>query len=316
MKNIFSLLFLLVLILSAPTYSTAYSYKIVAIVNGESISNIQLKDRVNLIISSSGISNTPETKLKVTKEAMEVLINETLQNQEAKAKGVEVTEVDIQNAMSDLEKRNQIAPGTFKTFIAAKGLSYEATMDQVKAGIQWKKTVSRFFRSQVMITDAEVNAKKKELSKLMAKSSASISEIIIPESFEDKAPTTELIKKIITDTRAGADFAATAKKYSVGRTASKGGFVGWVDEGKIIDPLASAVRKTKTGGISDPIHTEGLYVIVRVNDRKVFDPINDEKSIREAVMMEKLDGQSKRYIKELRQKALIERKYTDIKELI
>lgn len=309
-------IFLFLLLLATASASFAYSYKIVAIVNGESISNIQLRDRVNLIINSSGVPNNPETRMKVTKEAMEVLINESLQNQEAKAKGVEVTDADLKNAEADLEKRNGIAPGSFKSFITSKGLSYDAALEQIKAGIQWKKTVSRFFRSQVSVSDAEVQAKKKELAKISAKRSVSISEIIIPESFDDKAPTTDLINKIISESRAGADFSALAKKFSVGKTASKGGLVGWVDETKIIEPLASAVRKTSTGGVSDPIHTDGLYVIVKINDRKVFDPANDDRSLREAVMIDKLESQSKRYIKELRQKALIERKYNDIKELL
>lgn len=308
---------LLALAIMIPAFSYALSYKIVAIVNGESISNIQVKDRVNLIISSSGIAPTQESRLKVTKETIEVLINEALQLQEAKAKGVDISEQDVSAAIEDLEKRNRIPSGGFKKFITSKGLSYDAAMSQIKAGIQWKKTVSRFFRAQVLITDAEVEAKKKEFAKIKSKTTSNISEIIIPQEFEDKTSTAELAKKIIEAVKnEGRDFSDLASKYSVGKTAKKGGLVGWVDESKIVEPIGSTVSKTPVGEITEPIYVDNLYVIVKVNDRKVFDPANDSKSIKDALMMEKLEGQSKRYIKELRQKALIERKYKDIAELM
>ncbi len=315
MNKIFVFLLLAASLVDVPL-SYAYSYRVVAIVNGESISNIQLKDRVNLVLSSSGIPDTSANRSKVTKEALEVLINETLQSQEAKAKGVEVSDSELEKAISDLEARNRIPAGSFKEFITSKGISYNATIDQIKAGVQWKKTVSRFFNTQIVISDAEIAAKKKEFAKIPSKRTANISEIIIPESFDDKSPTKDLVNKIIEDTRAGADFSVLAGKYSVGKTAKKGGAIGWIDEDKIVEPLASVVKKTKTGSVADPISTDGLYVLIRINDRKIFDPASDDKSIREAVLMQKMESQSKRYIKELRQKALIERKYKDISELI
>ncbi len=312
---IFNLFFILAGLL--PSISNAITYKVIAVVNGESISNIQLKDRVNLIISSAGMPNSKEVKEKVTKEAMEVLINETLQNQEAKSKGIEITEDELKQAISDLETKNGIEKGGFKKFLNARGVSYNATVEQIKAGVQWKKTLSRFLRSQILITDKEIADKQKELTNIKKQTLVNISEIVIPKEFDDNSSTFELLDKIITTVNSGErDFGDLASKYSVGKTAIRGGLVGWIEEDKIMEPIKSEVMKTQTGKISEPIFVDNLYVIILVNERKIIDPANDKNSIREKLFAEKMETQSKRYIKELRQKALIERKYNNITEIL
>ncbi|MDX1949827.1 MAG: peptidylprolyl isomerase [Rickettsiales bacterium] len=312
--RLLTILFLTFLI---PSLAFSLSYKVIAVVNGESISNIQLKDRVNLIINSAGMPNNNEVREKVTKEAVEVLINETLQNQEAKSKGIEITQDELDKAISDLEMKNGIEKGGFKKFITSKGVSYNSTIDQIKAGVQWKKTLSRFLRSQILITDKEIAEKQKTLQNIKKQVLVNISEIVIPREFEDNSSTYELLDKIISTVNSGErNFGDLALKYSVGKTASRGGQVGWIEEDKIMEPIKSEVKKTKTGKISNPIFVDNLYVVIQVNERKIIDPANDKNSIRDRLFAEKMEGQSKRYIKELRQKALIERKYNNVSELL
>ena len=305
---------LLTLILFAllPIFAVASEYKIVAVVNGEAISNIQLNQRVDIIINSSGMDNNLSNRKRVTKEALEILINETLQKQEAAKFGIELTDNEVNESITDLEKKNKIPEDGFRNFIEQKGLSYEATLEQVKAGLLWQKTLSRIVRPDLNITDQEIRSEAAKFSKSDIRRLANISEIVVPVEYEGRQETIELVRTIKNSIEAGTkEFSEMAKKYSVGKTAEKGGKVGWIKQESIIDPLKKAVLNTREGEISEPIEVDAMYVLLKVNDKKVINPAKNEKLLRQRATVTKMEKAAKRYIKELRQKAYIERKYPD-----
>lgn len=70
--------------------------------------------------------------------------------------------------------------------------------------------------------------------------------------------------KVLKDARAGQNFAALAKKYSEGPSASKGGALGRFPRGAMVPEFDKAVFDLKPGGISDIVETPfGFHVIKR-----------------------------------------------------
>lgn len=302
-------LFLGLVLLYSPASSQALDYKIIAVVDGESISNVQLKDRVDIIINSSGMRNTTANRKKVAIEALDILINEVLQSQEAKEKGVELSDEFLGRAIADIEGKNGIPPGSFKNFIQAKGLSYNATLDQIKAGLLWKRTVSRLFRDTVEVTDDEVNTKAKEYSRKDIRRRVSLSEIVIPVEYDKEDQTYAMAMEVSRRANAGESFEELAKEYSAGKTAKVGGKIGWMEEYMVKPPLDEEVERLKDGQVGEPIRVYEMYVILKLNDRQVINPAANKKALREKVLMEKLENRAKKYVKELRQKAYIEKRY-------
>ncbi|HCR85248.1 MAG TPA: hypothetical protein DIV86_01070 [Alphaproteobacteria bacterium] len=297
--------------------AVAESYKVLAIVNGRAISNLQLKQRVDIIMDSTAMPKTRENRLKVSKEAIEILINESIQAQEAKDKGVELKESELNAALADLEAKNGMRPGTFKSFVQGRGLSYQAALEQIRAGLIWKKTVSKFLRPSLKVSEREIKNKMKDLSKVPQKLIYGISEIIIPLDLGNKAASELFAKDIVKKARAGQSFAKLAKEHSAGRTGKKGGFVGYIPVEKVVEPLGSLIRGTAEGAVSDPKLIENaMYVIIKVDEIKKIGAKNDRNSVEESLMISKLERSSKRYIKELRQKAYIEKKYKSAEELL
>ena len=70
---------------------------IIAIVNDEPITMMDLNDRMQLIIVSSNLPNNRETKKNLYGQVIQSLVDETLQSQEAKTHGIRVTEQEINN---------------------------------------------------------------------------------------------------------------------------------------------------------------------------------------------------------------------------
>ncbi|MBX3167208.1 MAG: peptidylprolyl isomerase [Candidatus Eremiobacteraeota bacterium] len=79
-------------------------------------------------------------------------------------------------------------------------------------------------------------------------------------------------------TKAGADFAALAKKYSLDtRTKSQGGLLGEVHRGELMPELAEALFTMKPGQISEPIESEdGIHIFRVVSSKTGLDELRPQ----------------------------------------
>ncbi len=307
--------FLALLLLLLPVTSHALEYKVLSVVNGESISTEQVRERVNLIIGTSGMAKTDANKKKVTGEVADILVNEILQKQEAREKGIELADAEINAVFADLEKRNKLKPGGFKNFIQAKGISYNAIKAQIIASLVWKKVLQTYVRPTVEITDADIKKAEAQIAnkpKITPKTFVNLSEIIIPVEFGKEQEAKDLADTIVRTARNGTEnFGDLAKRYSVGKTAANKGLAGWLPEGGMIEPLASNVKKTAVGSVTAPIQAQSMYVILKINERRTDAPPEEKMSPKDKATLSKMEDAAKRYIKGLRDKAFIEKKYKD-----
>ncbi len=302
---------LLLLLLLLPSLANAADFKIFAVVNGESISTSQVRDRVQLIISSSGMENTEANKKAVTQEVAEILINEELQKQDAKEKNITLSEEEVRSILAELETRNKLKPGGIRKFIESKGLSFDTMLVQIKSSILWKKILGTYVRPAITVTPADIKKAEAGKAKPDNKNKVDISEIIIPIEYGSENAAKELADTVV---KAANDktqsFEDLALKYSAGKTGPQKGYIGWVAEDGITGPMAAKVKATAKGKLAGPIKIESLYVIIKVNDRQPITPVDPTPPV-ELAFMEKMEQGAKKYIKALRDNAYIEKKYTD-----
>jgi peptidyl-prolyl cis-trans isomerase D len=95
---------------------------------------------------------------------------------------------------------------------------------------------------------------------------------------KQKAEAQTRANRIMTEARAGKDFAQLAKKESDDSTSAKGGEIGWLTQAQLPAPLDKTVFSLAKGAISDVIETPTGFHIVKVED------VRDEKteSLKEA----------------------------------
>ncbi|HKY10013.1 MAG TPA: SurA N-terminal domain-containing protein [Candidatus Binatia bacterium] len=77
---------------------------------------------------------------------------------------------------------------------------------------------------------------------------------------------------IVTEARAGKDFAQLAKRESNDPSAEKGGDVGWLTAGQMPPQIEKAIFTLAKGGVSDPIESPAGFQIFKVED------VKDEKT--------------------------------------
>lgn len=79
-----------------------------------------------------------------------------------------------------------------------------------------------------------------------------------------------LADSIVTEARAGADFATLAQQFSTDpQTAAAGGDAGCHTPDEFPSTIAPIVQGTAVGAVADPIsNNQGGYVLIKINDRK------------------------------------------------
>lgn len=82
---------------------------------------------------------------------------------------------------------------------------------------------------------------------------------------EEKAALKQKAQNILTEIKAGADFAAKAREYGEDGTKTRGGDLGWFDKNKMVTPFANAVFGMEGKGlINSLVETAFGYHIVEV----------------------------------------------------
>lgn len=316
LKKYKSCITILICVLTALFLNTtvnARSFDIVAVVNDNVITNHQMQERITIILGSAGIKDTSATRASVALQTIETLIDERLQKQEAERLKISLTQEEISKAIASIEAQNKLQPGQFDEFIKRHSIPKEAFMEQIKAQLLWQKMIIKLLQPKIQVSKSDIDEFNYKLSAAQGKSDLMLSEILIPvqeEKQEDDAR--KLAIQLVEEIRSGKDFSAFAKQFSRSNTAENGGKIGWIPETDLDSNIQEAIKVVDVGGVTEPIRNANGYLIMRVDERKerTADQVNlpDEEKVREFLFRKKLELEARKFIKNLRRNAYIERR--------
>ncbi len=245
--------------------------RIAAVVNDKVISVRDLAARTHFIVISSDLPNTPQTHRRLWPRVLDGLIDETLKLEEAERFGIEVSERDLDNAKSILERRNKIPTGSFESFLRQQGIDIESALNQMRAEIAWSKLVRQRFSRVATVGEDEVQDVISRFEENVGKPQSRVQEILL--RVEDPTRENEvrgLAARIVEQLRGGGNFSALAREFSQSATAATGGDVGWVSDGQLSRELDTTLQTLEPNQISDPVRTLFGYHIIRMAGRRIL----------------------------------------------
>lgn len=243
--------------------------RIAAVVNDEVISVFDLLSRMRMIMISSNILDTPENRQRIAAQVLRSLIDERLELQEAKRQNVTATDSEINRALAQIEKQNNMQPGQLNEFLKARGIDRGSLVDQLTASIVWAKLVRRKAAETVEISDDEIDDAMKSLKQHANDPESHVAEIFLAvdnPSQDDQVR--QLAERLIQQMQQGARFSAIARQFSQSATAAVGGDLGWVRPDQLPSALGKEVPQLKVGELSPPIRAAGGYYLLLVLDRR------------------------------------------------
>ena len=110
-----------VMVLLTPSADASRSEGIAVVVNEDAITFSDLNDRLLLIIASSGLPNTPDTRQKLTPQVVNALIDEQIRMQEARRLDLEISQGEINEGFVKIAEQNQRDPQEFRSMIQQSG---------------------------------------------------------------------------------------------------------------------------------------------------------------------------------------------------
>ncbi len=242
---------------------------IVAVVNDEMVSDYDLEKRVSLVLAATGGRVSPEQRQALQKQALQNLIDEKLQLQEAAEFEVPVGDDEIDDTFARIGQQYNFAPAQFEAYLQSLGTTKAALVHQIKAELAWSKLVRGRLRSQITIGDEEVEAVLKRLEDSAGENEYLVSEIFLIVESPDQEPEVRRTATQLTEQlRAGASFVQVARQFSDAATAAVGGDMGWIAEGQLSPSIDQALQSMRPNDISEPLRTAGGYYVLELREKR------------------------------------------------
>jgi peptidyl-prolyl cis-trans isomerase SurA len=244
--------------------------RIAAVVNDAVVSMRDLEERLQLVMVTSGVANTPEARQRLAPQVLRSLIEETLQLQEADRLGITVSEQEIEQALNTIAQRNNMSVQQTREFLNANGVAPEALDQQLEAQIAWVKVVNRQIRPQVSVTVDQLELAVEEAREGQGQPELLLSEIVLPidDPTQEDAVAADA-RRLVETLRDGADFGSLAQQVSATASAAAGGDVGWVPASRIPPELFRVLERMQPGEISPPIRSSLGFHIFALRDRRL-----------------------------------------------
>lgn len=211
----------------------------------------------------------PKSEPDLARTLVDQLISAELLDQQAKAKGIAVSDAEIEARLAQTRKQFS-TEAEYQLALKANGFTEKEIRDDARRQTAIKKLLEMDLIPKVPMVDDATARQYYETNpaQFTEPEAVHIAHIlaIVDADFDakKKAKAKKTIEKALADAKAGKDFAALAKTMSedVG-SSGDGGDLGWIDPSDWPPELVAAAGKLqKPGDVSGVVETRmGLHVI-------------------------------------------------------
>src|SRR5215468_2208810 len=243
--------------------------RIAAVVNDEVISVGDLQSRLKMVMLSSNLADSLENRQRIANQVLRTLVDEKLQIQEAKRQNISATEDEINKAIAQIAKQNNMQSAQLDQVLKANGIERSALIDQLTASIVWSKLVRRLVSQTNVVSDEEIDYALERAKEAVNEPQSRVAEIFLAvDNPRQEDEVRRLAERLTEQMRQGARFSAVAQQFSQSATAAVGGDIGWVRPEQLSLDLGKAVSQMRPGELSPPIRTGAGYYLLLVLDRR------------------------------------------------
>jgi peptidyl-prolyl cis-trans isomerase SurA len=271
---------------AVPSPPPQVATRIVAVVNGDVISNVDVNDRTKLFALSTGLPMSSDVLDRLKPQILRQLVDERLRMQEVLHRKIVVPDKDIATAIQTIEQRNNLPAGALRQKLAADGVSLRTLIDQIRTQLGWSQVLRQQLGDQAQVSDAQVAEQMKLEAQRVGQPEFRIGEIFIPvEDPASRADAERFAETVITELRKGAPFAVVAAQFSQTQSALEGGELGWVAPNELDPGVVQLAQEMPVGAISNPVPVPGGFSIVTLQGkRQVGNDVGTVLSMRETFL--------------------------------
>ncbi len=283
---------------------------IAVVVNSDAITNSDVEERMKMIAASTGIANNPDMMDKLRPQIIDMLIDEELKMQEARALKIKVSKAEIDGGFEEIAKNNNIPAEQFRQMIDKSGIRISTMNDQIEAQIAWGKVVAAKIRPKVEVTDSDIDAELEKLKSKIGQTQYRAAQIYLP--INDARKEKDIVNfatKLVAQLRQQPEaFGKAAQQFSQAPGAKNGGDMGWIEKGQLPSEVDSILDALEPGQISDPIKSQNAYYVLNIKEKRqtTEELLPKREEILQRTGLQRMERAARRYMLDLRSSAFIE----------
>lgn len=288
--------------------------RIVAVVNNDIITSVQLDKALTarLAAEPQGPSGAPGELAAQRSKVLDGLIEEALIRQKNAELGLKVSDEEIEAAIRDVQKQNNLTREQLQEALKAQGMGFDEYRETLGKQILRFKLIGREVQSKVEVTNQEIRDYFRDhIDQFREEPSTRLSRLTFPLKISNPEQLGAVRAKAagaLARLRQGEEFGVVLQEYKEEGSA-EGGDMGAFAEGEITPAFAEAVEGLKDGGISEIVEAAGGLHILKVVEKssgkvRQFDSVKDE--IRKILMEQKTEAQFKSWAEGLKSGAYID----------
>ena len=249
---------------------------IVAVVNSEPITNQEVQSLSLRMLREAEAAGRKADAPEVRRLALEQLINDKAQIQQAREAGIKVDDEALEQAEAGVASNNQLTREALRQRLQQEGISVAAFREQLRNQLMLTRIREREVDARIRISEIEVEQLLQEQIKsqgLRAPAEINLGMILIavPENSTDAQikPLEERARDIARRARNGDNFAELAKAFSqaIDRGAN-GGVMGLRAEDRYPELFVQATRQLPVGGVSEVVRSGAGFHVLKVLERQ------------------------------------------------
>jgi peptidyl-prolyl cis-trans isomerase SurA len=306
---------LLATVLAGGIASAEVVERIVAKVNGEIITLSELELELQQTIERLGPAPTPEEEAKRRKDLQAQILDRMISNklvmQVAEERGLKVPSRFFdewkKNVMDQMKLTNE---DDFVRQVQLQGTSVDALKKQFEEGLLMQEVRRMEVDSKVSVSEPEIQERyRQHIRDYTEPARVRLREIVVKFDPDTEVEKGKKIQQILEEIKQGADFAEMARMHLGSASRDAGGDLGFFNKGELTEALDAAAFALDPGKVSDIIRMESAFYLIKIEERsdEKVKPIEEVRSeVADAIFQEKLAVQLERYVKGLRERAIVE----------
>jgi parvulin-like peptidyl-prolyl isomerase len=287
--------------------------RIVARVNDRLITQSEFDRRIAAAVAQKP-SRSPAETAELRKTLLEDMIRERLLEERAREMSVSATDQEIDEAVARVKAQyNLSTDAEFDAALAQSGMNRDDLKRQMRESITLQKVVGREVTSRLDLSDDALRLEyERQKEKFYATpETAHVGEIVLRFSArdaEERQQAAARIEEIREKIKGGAAFADLAREFSQGTTRERGGDLGTVAKGELMDAFDQSVFVTPPEEYPAPVLLADSIHLFHVMDRKAagFRPFAEVKEdLRKRISDDLYDKRFTEYMDHLRREAYV-----------
>jgi peptidyl-prolyl cis-trans isomerase SurA len=291
--------------------------RIVAVVNQEVITLSEVDKLIAPLRGEIQTEDRLEREKKVRElrlKALDQLVEEKVLDYEVKKTGIKVTSKEVESAIEEIKRRNNVTQEDLENALTREGLTYESYKKEIEKQVARQRLVQWSVKVEPKVDEKVLRAFYEENSaRYLTLESYRPAHIlfVVPKNAtpEQTLEIRRRCQKVRDQIKDGEDFGEMALLYSQDPSSRDKGDLGFFKKGELLPPLEKAALALKVGEVSGIVRTEYGFHIIKLLDRKGGYPIpfEDVKGKIEADYLGmELNKAMKQYISSVKQKSVIE----------